>query len=677
MVVEREDVKNIEEEYIFPIKDRFKLSEKFLDQFKDKQPNWGPIGYITYKRSYARVVDNEDRYEEFWETLKRVTEGCYTIQLNHCKNLRLPWNAHKAQKSAQIMFEKMWNFKFLPPGRGLWVMGTDLIYKKGSAALNNCAFISTKDINYNFSDPFCWLMDMCLYGVGVAFDTEGKGKIKIQEPKTSEHIHVILDTKEAWVDAFRIILDAYVGKAKLPKEFDFSKIRPAGSLIKTFGGIAPGPQPLITGLEEIKKVLNKNIDKEITSATIVDLMNIAGKIVVSGGIRRSAELSLGKPDDKEYLELKNPEKYQEEMLSHRWASNNSVIVAEGQDYTDLVEQTIKSGEPGYVYLENMRKYGRIKDGITWKDKLVCGTNPCSEQSLFDHELCCLVETFPSLHDSFEEYYETLKYAYLYAKTVTLIPTHCHITNQVMLKNRRIGLSMSGIVDAIEKFGRRKFLADFCDKGYKRVNELDEKYSSWLCIPESIKKSTVKPSGTVSLLPQVSPGTHWPHSEHYTRRMEIQKNSPWIKPLEKAGYKKEQSVYKDNSWVFEFPVRTENFKKSKDDVSVWEQMALNADLQYYWSDNNVSQTVTFRKEEAKDLKSILEAYEDKIKAVSFLPLSEHGYAQAPYETITKEQYEERIKHIKKLDLTKVKVNIEDDIKEKEKNKFCDGDKCIIN
>ena len=123
---------------IFEAKERFKLSEKFLESYKGRQPEWGPLGLLTYKRSYSRNVDGENRTEEFWETLKRVVEGCYTIQLNHCRNLKLPWNQYKSQKSAQEMFRLMWEFKFLPPGRGLWAMGTDVVWKKGSASLLNC-----------------------------------------------------------------------------------------------------------------------------------------------------------------------------------------------------------------------------------------------------------------------------------------------------------------------------------------------------------------------------------------------------------------------------------------------------------------------------------------------------------------------------------------------------------
>ncbi|HRI89758.1 MAG TPA: fused protease/ribonucleoside-triphosphate reductase, partial [Candidatus Hydrogenedentes bacterium] len=134
---------------LFDARERFTLEEEFLAQYSGKQPKWGPLGYVTFKRTYARVVPGGNgRTEEYWETVRRVVEGCYTIQRNHCRFLKLPWNAQKAQRSAQEMYNLMWEFRFLPPGRGLWMMGTDYIYERGSAALNNCAFVSTEEISF-------------------------------------------------------------------------------------------------------------------------------------------------------------------------------------------------------------------------------------------------------------------------------------------------------------------------------------------------------------------------------------------------------------------------------------------------------------------------------------------------------------------------------------------------
>ena len=656
---------------MFAVREQFKLSKKFLDQFREKQPLWGPLGYVTYKRTYARVIeetDGQQRTEEFWETVRRVVEGCYTIQLNHCKNLKLPWIPYKAQKSAQEMFQLMWNFKFLPPGRGLWMMGSKYIYERGSAALNNCAFVSTEELEVSFSEPFCFLMDMSMLGVGVAFDTNGAGKVFVQQPQEAGYTHVVEDSKEGWVDLVRCLVDAYVGVGKRPAKIDYSQIRPVGATIKTFGGIAPGPGPLIDCVGNIDKILQPRVGERITSTDITDLMNVIGKCVVSGGVRRTAELALGRADDEEYLKLKDPKLHEEALREWRWASNNSVLAEKGQDYSGLGMQTAKNGEPGYFWLANAQAYGRLKDGETWADAKVAGTNPCAEQSLESFEICNLVETFPSLHESYEEYERTLKFAYLYAKTVTLIPTHNERTNAIMLRNRRIGLSQSGIVESFERHGRREHF-EWCDRGYEYISKLDKIYAGWLCIPESIKKTSVKPSGTVSLLPGVTPGIHYAHAKYYYRTIRIDKTSPLIEPISKAGYRMEESVYGDNTIVVYFPVRQEHFERSKNDVSIWEQMENVAQLQHYWADNQVSATVTFKPEEAQDIPKVLELYETRLKSISFLPLVGHDYAQAPYQTISEEVYTRASEKLKPLNFAAINTDEVADL-------FCDGEKCEI-
>jgi hypothetical protein len=642
----------------------FKLDEDFINQFKGKQPDFGPLGYITYKRTYARIIEGENRKEEFWETLRRVVEGCYSIQKEHCMKLSLPWSDPKAQKSAQKMFQKIWNFRFSPPGRGLWMMGTEFIARHGSMSLNNCGFASTEDINLKYSKAFEFVMDALMLGVGVGFDTKGAGKIKIQKPTEGTFNFTLDDSREGWVESLKLILEAYFLGKRVPT-FDFSKIRPAGEPIRGFGGIASGPQPLKEMLENIQKILETRIGNTITSVDILDIMNHIGKCVVAGNVRRSAEIALGEPTDLDFVTSKQDE---EALYSHRWASNNSVFAVKGLDYSFLANQIAVNGEPGIFWLDNARNYSRMSDPPDYKDKKVAGVNPCGEQSLESFELCCLVETFPSRHESYEEFEETLKYAYLYSKSVTLVNTHWKETNAVMLKNRRMGISQTGIIEAFVKHGRRKVL-DWCDRAYKYLRELDEQYSDWLCIPKSIKITTVKPSGTVSLLPGVPPGIHYPHSEYYIRRIRLSKNSDLIIPLQNAGYKIEDDSYSPNTVVVEFPIHEQFFDRSKNEVSIWEQAANAIDYQSLWSDNQVSITITFKQQEADQIQHVLQFCEDKLKSASFLPIKEHGYKQAPYEEITKEQYEAMISQITPLSL--------DDTQDREiGEKFCDSDKCEV-
>jgi adenosylcobalamin-dependent ribonucleoside-triphosphate reductase len=610
------------------------------------------------------MIESENRKEEFWETVRRVVEGCYSIQKEHCVKLSLPWSDSKAQRSAQKMFEKIWNFKLSPPGRGMWMMGTEFIARHGSMALNNCGFASTKDIDLKFTKAFEFVMDALMLGVGVGFDTKGTGKIVIKEPQEGTYDFQIPDSREGWVEALRLMLEAFFLGKQVPN-IDFSLIRPKGTPIRGFGGIASGPGPLIEMLKDIEALLRTRIGKSISSLDIVDIMNYIGRCVVSGNVRRSAEIALGDPTDFDFVTCKQD---QEKLYSHRWASNNSVFAVKGIDYSFLADQIAVNGEPGIFWLDNARSFSRMGDKADNKDKKAAGVNPCGEQTLESFELCCLVETFPSRHESYEEFKETIKFAYLYAKSVTLVNTHWKETNAVMLKNRRMGISQTGIIEAFVKHGRTKIL-DWCDNGYKYLREVDEQYSNWLCIPKSIKITTVKPSGTISLLPGVPPGIHYPHSEYYIRRIRISKNSDLINIVRDAGYTIEEDLYSKNAYSVEFPVYEKYFERSKNDVSIWEQAENAAAYQRYWSDNQVSITITFREDEAKEIKNVLRCYEDKLKSASFLPIKEHGYKQAPYEEITEEQFEEMIARIKPLNLDGTKDRIIGE-------KYCDSDRCEI-
>ena len=645
----------------------FELDPTFMARFRGLQPNWGPIGYFTFKRTYARP-DAWNGTEEFWQTCKRVVEGVYRVQKAHCLHHKLPWSDSKAQRSAQEMFERMWDFKWLPPGRGLWVMGTNVIENKGGAALNNCAFVSTANIDKDFTGPFEFLMDMSMLGVGVGADTLGAGMVNIVKPETNLEIYTVADSREGWVALIKRILLAYIGKKRLPQEIDYSLLRPKGAPLKGFGGKSSGPGPLIDLVANIHSVLQLPEDLDtvpITTTQIVDLFNYIGKCVVSGGIRRTAEIMFGEPNDQEFIELKQDE---EALYDRRWASNNSIKASVGQSYRKIAPLIASNGEPGVIWLENMQAYSRMKDVPDYKDYRVMGSNPCSEQSLESYELCCLVETFPANHNTLDDWQRTLKYAYLYAKTVTLVPTHNSRTNAVTLRNRRIGCSQSGIVQAMEKFGRHNYLQG-CDIGYEYVQRLDVQYSDWLCIPKSIKTTSVKPSGTVSLLCGATPGIHYPHSEYYIRNVRVDETSPLLKAAKDTGHQVEPCQYAPNTWVVSFPVKEENFRLSKDDVSIWQQFANAADLQAYWADNQVSITVTFNSDEAKDIEACLDHFQTRLKSISLLPISDHKYEQAPYIKISEKKYH-KLKNKITGDIS-IEVNAHDT-----DDQFCDGAKCEI-
>jgi len=653
---------------------KFVLSDNFITKYKRKKPPFGfnGLGELVYMRTYSRIKEN-GKNERWWETVQRVVEGTYSMQKNWIDSHQLGWNPWQAQASAQEMYDRIFNMKFLPPGRGLWAMGTAITEEKGLyAALNNCAFVSTKTIKDDYSKPFCFLMDASMLGVGVGFDTKGAGEVMIKLPNPNRGIeeYVIPDTREGWVESLKLLLESYFhGTSEI--QFDYTKIRPAGAVIKGFGGVSSGHEPLKEIHKEIRKVLNINVGEPITVTTIVDIMNLIGKCVVAGNVRRTAEIVFGDSHDEEYLDLKNYE-----VNPHReqygWTSNNSIFAELGMDYTDVCKRIVDNGEPGFAWLDNMRKFSRMQNGGDNKDHRVAGGNPCLEQSLESYELCCLVETFPTNHDSLEDYQRTLKYAYLYAKTVTLGRTHWPETNRVMLRNRRIGCSVSGVAQFITKNGMEE-LRTWLEKGYDTIQDWDKQYSDWFAVPKSIKTTSVKPSGTVSLLVGATPGMHYPESRFYIRRMRLSKHSELIEPLKKANYTLEPAFgSEDSTMVVEVPVDVGEGIRTAAELSIWEQFSLAAFLQRHWADNQVSCTATFDPEtESDELPHVLNYFQYRLKGISLLPRHPLGaYKQMPYEAIDEKEYNKQVKKLGRLSF----VGVEGE--EAEIDKFCNNDVCEI-
>jgi len=653
---------------------QFQLSDNFVDKYKRKKPPFGfnGLGELVYMRTYSRIKEN-GKNERWWETIRRVVEGTYSMQKKWIDSHQLGWNPWQAQKSAQEMYERMFTMKFLPPGRGLWAMGTAITEKKKLyAALNNCAFVSTSTLKDDYAKPFCFLMDASMLGVGVGFDTKGAGEIIVKGINTNKKTttYQLPDTREGWVKSLKLLLESYFHGTN-PVKFDYSLLRLLGEPIRGFGGVSSGPEPLKEVHEDIREVLENNSGSPITVTTIVDIMNLIGKCVVAGNVRRTAEIVFGDPTDEEYLDLKNYK-----VNPHRdqfgWTSNNSVFAELGMDYTEIAKRIVDNGEPGFAWLENMRHYSRMKNGGDDKDHRAMGGNPCLEQTLESYELCCLVETFPNNHETLDDFKRTLKFAYLYAKTVTLGRTHWSDTNRVMLRNRRIGCSVSGIAQFITNRGLHE-LRTWLEEGYDTIQRWDMHYSDWLAIPKSIKTTSVKPSGTVSLLAGATPGLHYPESRFYIRRVRISINSELIEPLKKAGYKIEPAFgSEDSTLVIEIPVDVGEGIATASELTIWEQFSLAALMQRHWADNQVSCTVTFNPEtEGAQIPHVLKYFQYQLKGISLLPRHEYGaYKQMPYEKIDEKEYNKQIKKLSKLNFGAIK-NEEAVI-----DKFCSNDSCEL-
>jgi hypothetical protein len=546
----------------------FRFSDDFVNKYIEIEPPFGfkdaggnSLGEITFVRTYSRVKDDGTK-ERWYEVCKRVIEGMYSVQKNHAKENRLPWNDYKAQKSAQEAYDRMFNLKWTPPGRGLWAFGTPMtMERKNSASLQNCAMVSTRDIDRN--DPgslFAWVMDALMLGIGVGFDTVGQEKdLSIYAPTEPASVYEIPDTREGWVESVRLLLNSFLRANQPIQEFNYDLIRPLGAPIKGFGGVASGPKPLMDLHTMIRKVIGSRAGEKLDSRAIVDIVNLIGTCVVSGNVRRSATLALGNPNDKDFINLKNSElfpdrnSFDSENPGWAWMSNNSISAEVGTHYEDYVDLIADNGEPGFIWLDVARNYGRLADPADGKDYRVMGFNPCAEQPLESYELCTLVEVHLNRHTDKEDFMRTLKFAYLYGKTVTLLPTHWQITNGIMQRNRRIGTSLTGIASFTDINGMPT-TREWMDEGYNKIRHYDKQYSEWLCVRESIRVTTVKPSGSVSLLSGASPGVHWSvGGEYFLRAIRFGNTDPMLHLFKAAGYKIEDDLVSANTSVVYFPV----------------------------------------------------------------------------------------------------------------------------
>ena len=644
----------------------FALDNRFVDDYRRKSPSFGfnGLGAFVFARTYSR------NGEKWVDVCKRVIEGMYSIQETHA----IQWSNEKAQRSAQQAFDSMFHMRWTPPGRGLWMMGTDFIHNRGEfEALNNCAFISSEFLATEKGDFFRWLMEMSMLGVGVGFDVLGAGQLKIEKPDSSTvNWQDIPDTREGWAYSVQTLFESYLAGGN-EVVFDYDEIRPEGTAIAGFGGVASGPAPLKTLHDAIRGVLDNRVGSSITSRDIVDICNMIGRCVISGNVRRSAEIAIGHASDTAFVNLKNYE-LNPERAAYGWVSNNSVYVQpKSTDYEDLAERTWENGEPGFIWLHNVHNYGRMGKGVDTRDYLARGFNPCVEQPLWHREMCTLVEIHLSRINTKKQFTEAVKAAYLYGKSVTLtsVAIKDSTTRDVMVRNRRIGLSLTGQQQFVAKHGLQK-LIEFMNYGYELTGYYDDIYSDWLGVSQSIRRTSVKPSGTVSLLSGSTPGVHFPISRFYIRRVTLAANSNLVDQMMAAGYQVEPSVVDSNTVVVEFPVDAGEGLRAESEVGFREQMEFVALAQKHWSDNGVSATIKFdkKKDSPKGLAAALREYESRLKAISFLPNEDHGYAQAPYESISGEEYSRRVEGLKKL---KIGVIDEEDMVMDE---FCDSDTCEV-
>lgn len=617
------------------------------------------VGYITYKRTYARRLDETNpnsATEEYEDTVNRVIAST-TNQLN------VGFTDDEKQRLRKYLME----LKGTVAGRFLWQMGTDTVERLGLASLQNCAFtVINEPVR-----PFTWAMDMLMLGSGVGYNIQRKNIDKLPEVNadfvrparvdSNDADFIVPDSREGWVQLLgKTLKAAFLSDKKNTFTYSTVLVRGKGSTIKGFGGTASGPEDLCWGIEKISEVLEKRAGKKIRPIDALDIMNIIGAVVVAGNVRRSAQIAIGDADDVEYLLAKRWD--MGNIPSWRAMSNNSVVC---NDFKDLHEYFWDGyegkGEPyGLINLRLSRKIGRLGD-TNYPDPDVEGYNPCAEQSLAAYETCCLAEVWLSNIESYEEFVDVCKILYRINKHSLALPCHLDETADIVHKNMRMGIGITGVLQASEE--QKSWL----EKAYVELRAFDKEYSAKHSFPESIKLTTVKPSGTLSLLPGVTPGCHPAYAQYMIRRIRISADHSLVNVCREHGYPVEYQQNFDGSEdhstvVVSFPFAYPEGTVLANEMTALSQLEVVKWLQEVWSDNSVSCTVYYRKEELPEIKKYLaKNYKNNHKSLSFLLHSDHGFKQAPFEEITKEAYDELVSKTKLI--TKV-----------EEATFDGGDEC---
>lgn len=691
---------------VIPVSERefFSFPSDYFEEFKVQAPQWTVEGYLTYLRTYSATIGDETgktRNEQWWETCRRVVEGTMSILRWHRKQVqRADIGSREYQKLEQFWADNLYRTLFFqkwsPAGRGLQHMGRrDVIWEKGAAVLNNCAFISTAHIDRDFTEPFEYLMDMSMLGVGTGFDVEGRGRVSLAPPRIdSSWSYRVRDTREGWVALLKVVLLAlrFPASHSLPHTIDYGQIRPEGTPLVTMGGLASGPGPLQMMVLELLSVVGADVTstvdeqtptvlryhyvrtptlepRPITANQIGDLMNIIGKCVISGGIRRTAEIGLAPIEEWEFFERKQDG---ELLKRYRSFSNNSIVTDRDltlEECQKVGSQAAQFGDPGIFFRHNARAWGRTKQPDLWD--FVMGCNPCGEQQLLDGEMCNLVETVPWRHDSSADYLNTCRCAFLYAKIVSLLPTHRPKVNRIQIQNRRVGVSATGVFMAYEKFGREVYLKEYAVPGWEEIRAFDADISAWLGVRFSVRRTSVKPSGSVSLVLGVTPGIRAPEGPFSLKLIQFEQTSPLLPLLRDAGYRIEKSIYTPSSYVVYFPVAALDCKRGVDDVSAAEQIQMVIDMQTYWADNMVSNTIEYHPSEIPALGQLIFQAQEHVKSLAFMARV-HGFEQAPFQRISEEQYRQEIERLTPIDFSQLHGTVVHEIDER----GCDNGSCAF-
>jgi adenosylcobalamin-dependent ribonucleoside-triphosphate reductase len=663
------------------------LSEEFVERERGQETPLSHLGEFVYLRTYSRYLEDKKRRESWSETVLRATQYNVELGLEYKRNHNIASNLQEEREEAELLFNNLYHLRTFPSGRTLYMGGSEVV-KQYPMSNYNCAFTDIEDMR-DLVDVFYLLMVGS--GVGIRIEkghvallptvrhitmvsnydmnvrlTTAKNDMEhssltIQRSEETTAVLKVGDSKEGWCEAletyFKLVTaDQYSHIHKLI--IDYSYVRPEGERLKRFGGRASGHKSIQRMFEKMNRVFHNRIDSKLRAIDILDIATIISENVVSGGVRRSAMMVICDEDDDEVIHAKrniyqvvDGKWLEDPEISHRKMSNNSILYHHRPSLERIMEiiNSIKiNGEPGFI---NASEAHRRKPSFR-------GSNPCGE-ILLQSKQCCNLTTnnlMAFVHSNKLDLAALKKVIALSTRVairMTLVEVELPDWNRVMQEDRIIGVSLTGMMDMVNKTEMSyDELAILLDDLREVVHTEGKRYCEELGIKPPKLMTTIKPEGSLSTLPCVSSGIHYAHSNYYIRRIRISASDPLYKMIEAQG---SYPIYNENGQsdedcqvkVIEFPIKAPE-GRTKYEVGAMEQLELYKLSMLHWSDHNTSITVHVREQEWEEVAQWLYDNFEYTVGITFLPLMEETYPLLPYECTTKEDYEERMKKVKPID-----------------------------
>ena len=627
---------------------------------------------FIYKSRYARWLDNEGRREDWGETIHRYL----SFMKGHLKKT---CDFDLTDDLYNELYREISDLGVMPSMRAMMTAGPAL--ERDNTAGYNCSFLPVDD-----PKAFDEAMYILMCGTGVGFSVERQYIGKLPEIPDrlydSETIVVVKDSKEGWAKSFRQVLSLlYAGE--IPK-WDVSRVRPAGERLKTFGGRASGPEPLEDLFAFTIDKFKNAVGRRLTSIECHDIMCKIGEIVVVGGVRRSAMISLSNLSDNRMRSAKAGQWWENE--AQRALANNSAAYTERPDvgvfmneWTALYES--KSGERGIFNRTAAQNQAKKNGRREWDWDF--GTNPCSEIILRPYQFCNLTEAVVRSTDSLDDLMRKVRLAAIlgtFQSTLTKFPYLRKIWQRNTEEERLLGVSLTGIMDNAFMNGVEDSLAlpNILEALREVAVTTNKEMAELLGIPQSTAVTCVKPSGTVSQLVDSASGIHARHSPFYIRSVRADNKDPMTQFMKDSGIPNEPDVMKkDSTTVFYFPVKSPEDAVTRNDMTALEQLNMWMIYQEHWCEHKPSITVSVRDNEWPEVGAWVYNNFDKISGISFLPHSDHSYRQAPYQECTESEYDDlRVVMPEKIDwITLSEYEVEDNTVGMQ-TLACSGDSCEI-